>query len=749
MRLIKSNIPTDRKNSFFIKVLSGILVFCLLLVSFVFLLIYQNVKKRSLEQSYLAEQDIVSNVSYSASIMQDTASSMLTQLNGDPKLLQLIYSMDTESLSVIQSMQLLQTYTRASSWLDSVYIYCAEEDCICYAYANGNTYQLSFGTLDDFFDAAFVRNLATVSRVTQKPAMRQLRYRSTSSDKTVFSYVLPVRTSLNRYNGFFVANISAERLMQLGYGMANGTERQLLIVDANGQTYTSGMTLLEQKQTDAVIEAVLGGAAESGQMVVQEANAICTWSRSADTDLYFISCISDSAISSQLRALTRWFLLFYLGIVVFAVLISVYLTIRINREYAALQTQYTLSEKRYAENYSYIKHAILRSFFTLRSSDFVIGRQFSDNGIELEQYSGFALFLLQLRQRELSDDNQNMSYRRTHFLLQEQLDKTLPQGTRYELVDMLQGRFLLVCEQPDTADTQTLAQTLCAAFSEAAQFSVSGVWCNGISAVDQLPAAYRTLNERLDLLYFYPAGHFVSRTELDARPAFGKAQAEQIRSEVVQALCTQRFDDAAAALAGFFDAWFEPTADVPYTLDLLIAGVSEYIATFKRAYAVTMEYNPSRFRTEVLRAESSRAVKRLFLDLVQDVSCAFASIDNRSNYIDAIIGYIERNYADPKLNIDALADHVGLSASHIQNIFKAATGSSISAYLRRLRLNKATELLEQTDVPISEIAERTGFGNSNYFYTVFKRHYAVTPSEYRANRLNRADTKEAYNNEIN
>ena len=89
MRLIKSNIPTDRKNSFFIKVLSGILVFCLLLVSFVFLLIYQNVKKRSLEQSYLTEQDIVSNVSYSASIMQDTASSMLTQLNGDPKLLQL------------------------------------------------------------------------------------------------------------------------------------------------------------------------------------------------------------------------------------------------------------------------------------------------------------------------------------------------------------------------------------------------------------------------------------------------------------------------------------------------------------------------------------------------------------------------------------------------------------------------------------------------------------------------------------
>ncbi|MFR1989011.1 MAG: hypothetical protein ACLS3C_02625 [Oscillospiraceae bacterium] len=47
--------------------------------------------------------------------------------------------------------------------------------------------------------------------------------------------------------------------------MANGTERQLLIVDANGQTYTSGMTLLEQEQTDAVIEAVLGGAAKAAK----------------------------------------------------------------------------------------------------------------------------------------------------------------------------------------------------------------------------------------------------------------------------------------------------------------------------------------------------------------------------------------------------------------------------------------------------------------------------------------------------
>ena len=734
MRLIRSSVPSERKTSFFIKVLSSILIFCLVLVSFIFLLIYQNVKKRSMAQAYQTEQDVIANVSYSASIMQDTASSLLSQLSGDPKLLQLIYSMNTENLSTIRSMQLLQNYTRASSWLDSVYIYCTGEDTVCYSYKSGTGYQLSFCPRERFFDAAFIQTLSASARLPQKPAMRTLRYRDYFPDKAVFSYALPVKNSLNGYTGFFIANISAERLITLGYDISNSTGRQLLISDEDGQVYTSGTVLLNEEQQTQLLHTVLSGEEEAGQTLVRAADAICTWSRSSDTGLYFISCTSYSAVSQQLDALTRWFLLFYLGIVVFAVLISVYLTIRINREYAALQHRYALSERRYTENYSYIKQAILRSFFTLKSSDFVIGRQFSDNGILLEQYAGFSLFLLQLRAKDPAADAQTAPYRRLHFLLQEQLEQLLPSKMRFELVDLLQGRYLLVCEQPDAAEADALAETLRAGLSENQQLSFSGVYCGALASVDALPAAYRSLSETLELLYFYPAGSLISQQALRARTPVGRTEAERARSTAVQALCTQRFDDASAALASFFDAWFEPVAEVPYTLDLLIAGLSEYIATFKRAYAVTMEYNSSRFRTEVLRADTSRAAGRLFLDLIQDISCAFASIDNRSNYIDELISCMERNYADPKLNIDALADHVGLSASHIQNIFKAATGSSISAYLRRLRLNKATELLKNTDIPISEIAERTGFGNSNYFYTVFKRHYSITPTEYRANR---------------
>ncbi len=735
MRIFKTQVPFDRKNGFFIKVLIGILVFCLLLTSFIFVMLYKNVERRSIEQSYAAEQEVISNVSYSASIMQDTAESMLSQLSGDPKLLQLIYSMDTESLATIHAMQLLQNYAKASAWPDSVYIYCANENQVCYSYAVNGRHALSFCALDDFFDDTFIRQLCEANTL-QDPIMRTAQYRPELPEKVLFTYVLPVQNSVSSYNGFFIVNISAEQLLNLGYNMANSVERQLLILDETGHVYTSGQLVVNTTQQNPVIQEILNSGLDSGQSVVREEDAIYTWTRSKDTGLYFLSCVKYSSITYQLKELLQWFVLFYIAIVLFSALISVYLSFSINREYTRLQQQYTLAEKRYADNYSYIKHAILRSFFTLKSGDFVIGKQFSDNGITLEKYSGFTLYLFQLRLQDISDDEQNLRYPRTHFMLQEQIKKAIPQNMRFELVDMLQSRFLLVCEQSNADAARDLSEKLHDVFAQVAQFTVSGVYSDSVSSVDQLPEAYRSLAGYLDYLYFYPADGIVACSVLDFRDHFGQRQAEQVVIEAVQALSSQSFDKAAQILGSFFDAWFEPLTDIPYTLDILTAGISEYITTFKRAYAVTMEYSPSRFRSDLLRAESSRSVKRLFLELIQDISFAFASIHDRSNYIDELIRLIETNYTDPKLNIDTLADSVGLSPSHIQNIFKAATGTSISVYLRTHRLNKATELLEKTDVPISEIAEKTGFGNANYFYTVFKRYYSITPTEYRAKRPN-------------
>ena len=54
------------------------------------------------------------------------------------------------------------------------------------------------------------------------------------------------------------------------------------------------------------------------------------------------------------------------------------------------------------------------------------------------------------------------------------------------------------------------------------------------------------------------------------------------------------------------------------------------------------------------------------------------------------------------------------------------------AYLNRMRMYKAMGMLAGTEIPIEQIAKKTGFHDASYFSRAFKKHCKVTPSEYRA-----------------
>jgi two-component system response regulator YesN len=74
------------------------------------------------------------------------------------------------------------------------------------------------------------------------------------------------------------------------------------------------------------------------------------------------------------------------------------------------------------------------------------------------------------------------------------------------------------------------------------------------------------------------------------------------------------------------------------------------------------------------------------------------------------------------------------SPSFVARLFKARAGVTINDYLKELRMKKASELLTKTDIPISEIAEACGFGDTNYFIAFFSRHYGLPPKKYRMQR---------------
>ncbi len=92
--------------------------------------------------------------------------------------------------------------------------------------------------------------------------------------------------------------------------------------------------------------------------------------------------------------------------------------------------------------------------------------------------------------------------------------------------------------------------------------------------------------------------------------------------------------------------------------------------------------------------------------------------------------YVERNLAG-NLSLEAAAEKVSLSPSYFSRLFKSSVGCSFSVYVTHARLQYAKLLMANERLSISEIAQRTGFNNSNYFSTIFKKYNHISPKEYR------------------
>ena len=92
--------------------------------------------------------------------------------------------------------------------------------------------------------------------------------------------------------------------------------------------------------------------------------------------------------------------------------------------------------------------------------------------------------------------------------------------------------------------------------------------------------------------------------------------------------------------------------------------------------------------------------------------------------------YLTQNYSS-SVTLEQLAARFEISAANLSRLFRHEFGVGFSRYLTTLRLESAVALLNNTNLPISEVALRCGFSTGGYFIRVFRKHFGVTPKDYR------------------
>ena len=101
-----------------------------------------------------------------------------------------------------------------------------------------------------------------------------------------------------------------------------------------------------------------------------------------------------------------------------------------------------------------------------------------------------------------------------------------------------------------------------------------------------------------------------------------------------------------------------------------------------------------------------------------------------SIYVMRAIDYIY-DHLDESLTMQGLAEYVGLNPSYFSKLFAKETHITVKAYINKVKIQTATQMLKDLDLAISDISLSLGYSSQSAFTAVFRKHTGLTPGEYR------------------
>lgn len=119
-----------------------------------------------------------------------------------------------------------------------------------------------------------------------------------------------------------------------------------------------------------------------------------------------------------------------------------------------------------------------------------------------------------------------------------------------------------------------------------------------------------------------------------------------------------------------------------------------------------------------------------FHDTVQSV-WAFQN-DSYGNVASQVRRLLQNDYAK-QWTLDELAVQMNISKAYLCTLFKQSTGQTIMDYLSKIRIYKAADLLRDPKNKVNEVGDMVGYSDPGYFTRIFKKHFGISPSQYRKN----------------
>ncbi|WP_153976532.1 helix-turn-helix domain-containing protein [Paenibacillus xylanilyticus] len=174
--------------------------------------------------------------------------------------------------------------------------------------------------------------------------------------------------------------------------------------------------------------------------------------------------------------------------------------------------------------------------------------------------------------------------------------------------------------------------------------------------------------------------------------------------------------------------------EIMNTIQLLFQHVNREFAELPREYHELWAEVMGHLLRNVEDWETAEDLQELckdgFQTLAGQMQALRCSKKHRTHILE-IRKYIEENYNNPDLSLNYLSDLFDINPKYLSKLFKDEIGEKFVDLLISQRIEKAKQLMQETDKAIQEISEEVGYTNYNSFNRAFKNVVGVAPSDYR------------------
>jgi len=713
------------------------------------LVLYINFQSTVLYFIYTSERNNVSHISYSASVMTDMAATFATQIYSDPILYSMLHKVELTGNELTQGSQKLLSVRNSSSsyFFHSIYIINGKANKVFVA--SPNMYSRQIHEKDSFYDQ---RALDIIDQyddyVDHMPVARKVIVPGYSNAEpfhaNVFTFVFTdVPRSNKKISSALVFNISDTWMKNTISSMAANLGYRTIITDNRGIVLSSDEDAfyLTDVSEESYMKKILSSVESSGYFVddVRGCKSLIIYSNHTDLQWSFIRIVPYDLISLRIEtAKVKTISIGLLSLVV-GLIFSFFTFRRLCRPIDTLFIKMKSLEKDIENNQYTIRQNLLKKVVLNDNIERIpiLEEELREQGVQFEIRHSLLPILLRIDNYSSFCNLYGYSERciRKHMIM------TISEGVlspsfKVVCVEMDEDKIVILLNADSSDSLLPLLRSMSHEITQKLSLSVSIF----VSARPLLPPFnLRYLYEDLLFISGYRlyCGHgcVLSTSEVDSFDRSDYSYPKAKENNLIEALRCGKINDMEHAYYDIIqEARGQQVILFNTTLAHLTFAIANTLEELERNGGIMYTFGMTSFIAEMEKMETVEQINVHFLALFNVIIKEMQDLGSlrQQRLVSQINTIIVEQYANPMLSVEALADAMSFTPVYFGRLFRRLFSKPFLTYLTEIRMEKARELLQTSEMSIEEIAIRVGFTSPSYFYKVFKKTHGTTPNSYRS-----------------